>query len=93
MSGTSNEFEFFNNVTMKKVRNSLEDNYLTTACAARTVLEIWTEDDIAKAHLHHLRPRLRQIVLISSASASLGMPAYNGKLISKDFFFNRPRLY
>lgn len=58
----------------------MRNNYFTAACAAQSMLKIWTEDD---KNAEVLSPRLRQIAFINSAAAFLGLPgyaAYTGEL-------------
>ena len=67
----------------KDLDSCMKNNYYSSANAAKSMLDIWTENDKAEAQTDP-RPRLRQIIFISSAAAFLGLPgsiAYTRKLV------------
>ena len=70
-------------IKAKDLDNCMKNNYYSSAYAAKSMLDIWTEDDKEEAQPGP-HPKLRQIIFINSAAAFLGLPgsiAYSRKLL------------
>ena len=70
-------------IKAKDLDNCMKNNYYSSAYAAKSMLDIWTEDDKEEAQPGP-HPKLRQIIFINSAAAFLGLPgsiAYTRKLL------------
>ena len=81
--GNHAENGFFVDIKAKDLDNCMKNNYYSSAYAARSMLDIWTEDD-KKGNAPASRPKLRKIVFINSAAAFLGLPgsiAYTRKFL------------
>ncbi|KAI1388534.1 putative short chain dehydrogenase/ reductase [Hypoxylon trugodes] len=70
--GNHAENGFLADITAKEIESCMNNNYYTAAYAAKSMLDIWINDDGEKPnYAHH---RTRKIVFINSAAAFLGLP-------------------
>ncbi|CAG9990393.1 unnamed protein product [Clonostachys byssicola] len=65
---------FFVDITAEQVKACMNNNYYATAYPAKSVLDIWIEDDKKHKWKANARTNVRRIVIISSAAAFLGLP-------------------
>lgn len=81
--GNHAENGFLVDIKAKDLESCMRNNYYSSAYAAKSMLDIWTEDD-KKGTTPGPHPRLRQIVFINSAAAFVALPgsiAYTRKLL------------
>jgi len=52
----------------------MKNNYYATIYPVKVVLDIWTEDDKKRSLDYRGKPGHRQVVMVSSAAAFLGLP-------------------
>lgn len=72
--GNHAENGFLVDIKAQALESCMRNNYFTAVYAAKSLLDIWTEDDL-KGPIHpRPDPRIRQIVFVTSAAAFLGSP-------------------
>ncbi|KAI1379650.1 putative short chain dehydrogenase/ reductase [Hypoxylon crocopeplum] len=71
--GNHAENGFLVDIEAKDLDNCMKNNYYSSAYAAKSVIDIWTEDD-KKGASSTTQPRFRRIIFINSAAAFLGIP-------------------
>ncbi|EFY95888.1 NAD(P)-binding domain protein [Metarhizium robertsii ARSEF 23] len=86
--GNHAENGFIVDIKAQALESCMRNNYFTAVYAAKSLLDIWTEDDL-KGPIHpRPDPRIRQIVFVTSAAAFLGSPgsiAYTRDFVSPGF--------
>jgi 3-dehydrosphinganine reductase len=70
--GNYNENGFLVDITARDLENCMRNNYYSSAFAAKTMLDIWTQAD--RKGTFSSSPQSRRIVFINSAAAFLGLP-------------------
>ncbi|KAK9444801.1 putative short chain dehydrogenase/ reductase [Metarhizium brunneum] len=72
--GNHAENGFLVDIKAQALESCMRNNYFTAVYPAKSLLDIWTEDDL-KGPIHpRSDPRKRQIVFVTSAAAFLGSP-------------------
>lgn len=71
--GNHAENGFLVDIEAKALDNCMKNNYYSSAYAAKSLIDIWTQDD-KNGGFQAAKPRLRQIIFINSAAAFLGIP-------------------
>jgi len=71
--GNHAENGFLVDITAQQLDSCMKNNYYSSVYAAKSMLDIWTEDDRI-ADPPGPSPRLRQIIFINSAATFLGFP-------------------
>ncbi|KAK3317263.1 hypothetical protein B0T19DRAFT_468802 [Cercophora scortea] len=79
--GNHGQNGFFVDITAQDLEDCMRNNYYSSAFAAKSMLEIWTADDAARAKSARVPgakatgiQKHRQIIFINSAAAFLGLP-------------------
>ncbi|KAI5868186.1 putative short chain dehydrogenase/ reductase [Durotheca rogersii] len=72
--GNHAENGFIVDIGAQQIENCMKNNYYSAAYPAKSLLDIWTEDDKKKGTDGTTGPRLRQIIFVNSAAAFLGIP-------------------
>ncbi|KAI1126029.1 putative short chain dehydrogenase/ reductase [Nemania abortiva] len=72
--GNHAENGFLVDITSSQIESCMKNNYYATAYAIKTVVDIWTEDDRRASNTPGLSPKLRQVVIVSSAAAFVSLP-------------------
>lgn len=84
--GNHAENGFLVDIAAKDLESCMRNNYYSAAYAAKSMLDMWTEDD-KKGSALAPPPRLRQIVFVVSAAAFVSLPgsvAYSRKISSSE---------
>ncbi|KAI2620649.1 putative short chain dehydrogenase/ reductase [Hypomontagnella submonticulosa] len=71
--GNHAENGFIVDIGADALENCMRNNYFAAAFPAKSMIDIWTEDD-KKESSQGAQPQLRQIIFINSAAAFLGIP-------------------
>ncbi|WQF80929.1 Putative short-chain dehydrogenase/reductase SDR, NAD(P)-binding domain superfamily [Colletotrichum destructivum] len=74
--GCVSELGFFIDLPAAALESCMRKNYLTSAYPAHALLRLWTRDDRRQGQPSSARPKLRQLVFISSAAAFANVPGY-----------------
>lgn len=82
--GNHAENGFLVDIDAKQLDRCMKNNYYATVYPTKALVDIWTEDD--KRNQKHItgKPKLRQVIIVSSAAAFLGLPgsiAYTRKFL------------
>ncbi|RYP86959.1 hypothetical protein DL770_004840 [Monosporascus sp. CRB-9-2] len=72
--GNYAENGFIVDIAAEDLENCMKNNYYSSAFAAKSMLDIWTEDDNKRNGPATRTHNLRQIIFINSAAAFLGSP-------------------
>lgn len=65
---------FLHDITADQLDACMRNNYFATAYPAKSILDVWIQDDKKHGWQGGPRPRSRQIVIVSSAAAFVGLP-------------------
>ncbi|KAK2748479.1 putative secondary metabolism biosynthetic enzyme [Myotisia sp. PD_48] len=72
--GNYAENGFLVDIKAQDIDSCMKNNYYSSAYAAKSMLDIWIEEDEKKLSTPGSHPKLRQIIFINSAAAFLGLP-------------------
>ncbi|KAI0104842.1 putative short chain dehydrogenase/ reductase [Nemania sp. FL0031] len=72
--GNHAENGFLVDITSSQIESCMKNNYYATAYAIKTVVDMWTEADREAVQTPAPSPKLRQVVIISSAAAFVSLP-------------------
>ncbi|KAI0440572.1 putative short chain dehydrogenase/ reductase [Xylaria telfairii] len=71
--GNHAENGFLVDIDANQLDRCMKNNYYATVYPTKALVDTWTEDD-KKNQKHTGKPKLRQIIIVSSAAAFLGLP-------------------